>query len=138
MIYPAGGQIFGSQQAQKKGSDDAEECAKEGNLDRSARLQQIVNIIEEASAPPSELGLIEELMEVVDDEAAFEQLLEERAEDITPEVTQTLTSLIAQGQSVVQEAQGESKNQHQESLDRIQKVYEAVLRFSMRRSFKGK
>jgi hypothetical protein len=118
-------------------TNEIDTSRKEGNLDRSARLQQIVSIIEEASAPPPELGVIEELMEVVDDEAALEQMLEDRADDITPEVAQTLTSLIAQGQSVVQEAQGEAQNEQREALDRIQIVYEAVLRFSMRRSFKG-
>lgn len=110
---------------------------KEGNLDRSTRLQQIFTIIEEASAPPAELGLIEDLMEVVDDETALQQMLAEHAEDVTPDLTQTLTNLIAQGQSVVQEAKGDNKEQQQEALARIQKVYEAVLRFSMRRSFKG-
>jgi hypothetical protein len=37
----------------------------------------------------------------------------------------------------VQEAKGDHKAQQKEALDRIQKVYEAVLRFAMRRSFKG-
>jgi len=116
---------------------ELETARKEGNLDRSARLQQIVTIIEEASAPPSELGFIEELMEVAENQAALQQLLEENSEDITPELTQTLTSLIAQGQTVVQEAKGDAKSEQQEALDRIQKVYEAVLRYAMRRSFKG-
>jgi hypothetical protein len=111
---------------------------KEGNLDRSARLQQIMSIIEEASTPPPELGLIEELMEVVDDETSLEKMLEDHADDVTPELTQTLTGLIAQGQSVVQETQGEQQQQQKDALDSIQKVYEAVLRFSMRRSFKEK
>jgi hypothetical protein len=118
-------------------NQELETARKEGNLDRSARLQQIENFIEQASAPPSELGFIEELMEVADDQAAIHQLLEENSEDVTPDLTQTLTSLIAQGQSVVEEAPADAKSQHKEALDRIQKVYEAVLRFAMRRSFKA-
>jgi len=118
-------------------TSELEAARKEGNLDRSSRLQQIESIIEQASAPPAELGFVEELMGVADDEAALQQMLEENAEAVTPELTQTLTSLIAQGQAVVQESQGEGKPQQQGALDRIQKVYEAVLRFAMRRSFKG-
>jgi hypothetical protein len=117
-------------------TSELEAARKEGNLDRSSRLQQIVSIIEEASAPPSELGLVEELMEVADDEAALLQMLEENPEDVTPDLLQTITSLIAQGQTVIQESQGDAKSQQQDALDRIQRVYEAVLRFAMRRSFK--
>ncbi len=76
-------------------------------------------------------------MEYVDDDEAMARLLEEHADEITPELTQVLTSLIAQGQSVVEETEGQQQKEQQEALDRIQKVYEAVLRFAMRRSFKN-
>ena len=118
-------------------TSELEAARKAGNLDRSARLQQIRTIIEEASAPPSELALVEELMEYAGDDVALNEAMQEHAEEITPELMQILTSLIAQGQSVVQDTKGETKAQQKEALDRIQKVYEAVLRFAMRRSFKG-
>jgi hypothetical protein len=114
-----------------------EDARKEGNLDRSARLQQILNVLEQAAEPPAELALIEELMDYVDDEDAMNQALEEHADEITPDLTQVLTSLIAQGQSVVNEVDAEQKEQQEKALDGIQKVYEAVLRFAMRRSFKS-
>jgi hypothetical protein len=114
-----------------------EDARKEGNLDRSARLQQILNLIEQAAEPPSELALVEELMDFVDDEAAMDQALEQHADDVTPELTQVLTSLIAQGQAVVAEVEGEQKEQQEKALASIQTVYEAVLRFAMRRSFKS-
>jgi len=114
---------------------ELETARKEGNLDRSARLQQILDIIEQASEPPAELALVEELMNYIDDPAAMDQALEEHADEITPELTQVLTSLIAQGQGVVTE--GEQKDQQEKALASIQAVYEAVLRFAMRRSFKS-
>jgi len=116
---------------------ELETARKEGNLDRSARLQQILNIIEQASEPPAELALVEELMNYIDDPAAMDQALEEHADEITPELTQVLTSLIAQGQGVVTEGEGEQKDQQEKALASIQTVYEAVLRFAMRRSFKS-
>ncbi len=116
---------------------ELDQARKDGNLDRSARLGQILNVIENASAPPAELALVEELMEYVGDQYAMTQALEEHADEVTPELTQVLTSLIAQGQSVVGESQGEQYKEQQEALERIQKVYEAVLRFAMRRSFKS-
>lgn len=116
---------------------ELEQARKDGNLDRSARLGQILNMIEDASAAPAELALVEELMEYIDDQDAMTQALEKHADEVTPELTQVLTSLIAQGQSVVGETQGEQQKEQQEALDRIQKVYEAVLHFAMRRSFKS-
>ena len=116
---------------------ELEAARKEGNLDRSARLQQILNVIEQASEPPAELALVEELMGYVDDPAAMDQALEEHADEITPELTQVLTSLIAQGQGVVNEVESEQKDQQEKALANIQTVYEAVLRFAMRRSFKS-
>jgi len=116
---------------------ELEQARKDGNLDRSARLGQILNVIQEASAPPAELELVEELMEYVDDEAAMTQALEQHADEVSPELTQVLTSLIAQGQSVVADTEGDQQKEQQEALARIQRVYEAVLRFAMRRSFQG-
>jgi hypothetical protein len=115
---------------------EQEQARKDGNLDRSARLGQILSIIEETSEPPEELALVETLMEYVEDDAAMTRALEEHSDQITPELTQVLTSLIAQGQSVVGDTQGDQKQQQQRALDSIQKVYEAVLRYSMRQSFK--
>jgi hypothetical protein len=114
---------------------ELERARKDGNLDRSSRLSKIMNVIEEAAKPPAELELVELLMEHVDDEKAMNQALQEHADEITPELTQVLTSLIAQGQSVVGETQDQQQKEQQQALESIQKVYEAVLRFSMRRSF---
>jgi hypothetical protein len=116
---------------------ELEQARKDGNLDRSSRLGQMLKVIEESAAPPAELALVEELMEFVDDQDAMNQALQEHADEVTPELINVLTSLIAQGQSVVAETQGEQQEQQQSALDSIQKVYEAVLGFSMRRSFKG-
>ena len=116
---------------------ELEDARKEGNLDRSSRCRQILNVIEQAAAPPAELGLVEELMDYVDDEAAMNEALEAHADEITPDLLQVLTGLIAQGQSVVEEVKGEENEQHEDALASIQKVYEAVLRFAMRKSFKA-
>ena len=47
----------------------------------------------------------------IDDENAMKQALQEHADEITPELTQVLTSLIAQGQSVVDETQGQQQRE---------------------------
>lgn len=116
---------------------ELELARKEGNLERSARLQQLMTAIEAASAPPPEILLAEQLLSVADDEAALKQMLAENDAAVTPDLAQVLASLIAQGQAVVQETSGEEKARHDETLARLEKVYEAVLRHAMSKNFKG-
>jgi hypothetical protein len=116
---------------------ELELARKEGNLDRSARLQQLMNAIETASAPPPEIMFAEQLLSVADDEDALMQMLADNDALVTPDLTQVLASLIAQGQAVVQETSGTEQAQHDATLARLQKVYEAVLHYSMKKSFTG-
>jgi hypothetical protein len=117
---------------------ELELARKEGNLDRSARLQQLMTAIEAASAPPPEIMFAEQLLSVADDENALAKMLADNDALVTPDLAQVLASLIAQGQAVVQETSGAEQAQHDATLARLQKVYEAVLYYSMQKQFTGK
>ena len=108
---------------------------KSGSLDHSSRLQQILDAIEELSAPPAEFALIEELLEIAEDEVALKSAVESHSEEMTPEFLQMLNVLITRTQDSVDSASGSDNNQEQEVLSRLQAVYNAVLGFSMRRNF---
>lgn len=116
---------------------ELELARKEGNLDRSARLQQLMTAIEAASAPPPEIAFAEQLLSVADDDNALTKMLADNDVLVTPDLTQVLASLIAQGQAVVQETSGAEQARHDATLVRLQKVYEAVLHHSMRKKFTG-
>jgi len=59
------------------------------DLNRSANLQKIKTVLEEASAPPPELAFIEQLLELENYDQRLE-LMQSKVELITPEFTQML------------------------------------------------
>ena len=96
---------------------------------RLQKLQQVVVVLQKASAPPPEVALIQELMEAPD-EATLRKAVEEHKELITDEFIQTLGSILAQAQS------GEQK-QDPQVMERLQALYRMVLRMSMQANLKA-
>lgn len=96
---------------------------KQGDLEQIGKLQQIETVLAEASAPPPEVALIEEFLEV-ESEAELPQKFEAHAEEITPEFVDAVMGLLAQVQ----------QSGDQELVSRLQSLYQAALRFSMQRN----
>jgi hypothetical protein len=96
------------------------EARKKGDLERSGKLQQIAAVIQQASTPPPEVGMIEELLEI-DSDQERKAWLEANKAEITPALLDTLTALMSQTQG----AEDPILRQ------RLQDVYRSVLRFSM-------
>jgi hypothetical protein len=99
---------------------------QKGDLARSAKLDQIISIIQQMSTPPQEYALVEQLMEAGDD-GARRKLLDEHAAEVTPEFVQMLASLASQS-----EAQG----QPPEIVAEFEKIYSMVVRFTMEANLK--
>jgi hypothetical protein len=104
---------------------ELELARKNGNYERSGRLQVVVEVIQKASAPPPEYELIEQLLGMQDD-SMIRQALEKNPERITPEFLQMLNGLAAQ-----MEGEGQA-----EIAGRLQDIYRLVLRFSMEQKLK--
>jgi hypothetical protein len=113
-----------------------EEARKSGDLEHSARLQQVVDVLDKLSAPPAELELIEKLLQDAADEKALRAAVEAHSESVTPELVQMLTSLVTQTQASVEQLTGPEKEKQSRLLFQLQAIHQAVLGFSMRRSFK--
>lgn len=105
--------------------NELQQAQQTGNLERLGKLQRVVQVIQQASAPPAEIALAEELMGA-EDEAGRRAILESHAEQITPEFLQILTSLVSQ-----LESQGQA-----EMAKRLQEIYRSALRFSMESNLK--
>ncbi len=91
-----------------------------GDLEKSAKLQQVFAVLEQASSPPPELAFIQALLEQPD-ESAREKLLQDRADEITPELLETITAVLNQAQA------GDDEN-----LTEVMRViHRQVLRISM-------
>ena len=100
--------------------DELEKTRKTGDLERIGKLKQIEAIVQQASAPPPELELIEELLDSPD-EGSLKAALEAHKAEITPEFMDTLTAVVQQVQN----------NQDPELVARLQMVYRLALRYSM-------
>jgi hypothetical protein len=81
----------------------------------------VVQVIQEASAPPPELEIIENLLEA-GDEQKRQEWLEANRDQVTQEFMDALTSLVGQSQD----------GRDPELAERLQEVYRSVLRFSMK------
>lgn len=103
-----------------------EAARKSGDLERSGKLQQIMEMIEQASAPPPELELIEEYLEAPDDQARLE-FLEANQDEITPEFMDMLANIAMQAQS----------GEDQGFAELVMAANRQALRFSMQRSLRG-
>ncbi|GAP14236.1 CpXC protein [Longilinea arvoryzae] len=106
----------------------AQEMArKDADLMRLGKLGKIAKVIEEASAPPPEVELIEKMLSA-EDEAARQKLLQENAKLVTDEFLQALNSLVSQGENDGQPAEMKAK---------LQEIYRSAVRFSMQANFKS-
>ena len=94
---------------------------------RLNKLQQVVETIQKLSVPPAEIALVQELVGATSDEER-QKILEEHAEQVTPELLQMMSSLATQ--------QGEGQEQSADMLKSFQDAYTAVLRFSMEANLK--
>jgi hypothetical protein len=99
---------------------------QKADLERSGKLNKILSIIQEASAPPPEVDFINDLVEAESD-ADRQKILNEHADMITPELLDMMNNLIAQMDQQKQPAEVKAQ---------VEKAYRAALRFSMQASFK--
>jgi hypothetical protein len=102
-----------------------EEARKGGDLDRSSKLQQMVAVLQQASAPP-ELGLVEEYLDAPDEQAR-QVFLEANDEAITPEFMELLANISTQVQS----------GEDQEFAGHVAAASRQALRYSMQRNLRA-
>jgi hypothetical protein len=105
--------------------NEVQQARQAGDLEKIGKLQKIVNVIQQASAPPPEVALAEELMGAETEEDR-RKIMEENAEQITSEFLQMLSQLKSQFEQQGQE----------ELAQRMQETYRAALRFSMQANLK--
>jgi hypothetical protein len=94
------------------------------------KLQQVAAVIQQASAPPPELALLEELLAAPDD-LALNKLIEQHAADITPEFSSIVASVIARSE---EQAGGKPAVEEAQMLEKLQVIYRAILKFSMKKN----
>ncbi|MFN2196588.1 MAG: hypothetical protein ACK2UW_10755 [Anaerolineales bacterium] len=97
--------------------EELEKARSAGDLERSAKLNQILEILQKANTPP-ELEYIEELIDLPDAEA-IKARLDQDSDKITQEFMELLMGLMSQNQ------------EDEQVSEKIQTIYKAALRKSM-------
>ena len=96
------------------------------DLERIAKLAQMNEILETASAPPPELTFLEKLLEL-DNYDERMQLMQEKSEMITPEFVQVLSGIIQQS---------ESQSQPVEIVNKLKEIHRIAMRVTMMNAIK--
>jgi hypothetical protein len=109
-----------------------QEANKKNDAERMPKLQQIVAVLQQASAPPPELALLEELLDAPD-ETALNEKLEQHAEEITPELNSIIANVLARSED---QAEKTPEGEDAQTIEKLRTIYKAVLRFSMKKSLK--
>ena len=94
-----------------------------------------MDAVEEFSKPPREVEIVENFLRSADDADALASAIESKGDDITPELLQILNSLVTQTQASLEQNQGDDQEQQEVLFERLKAVYNAVLKFSMKRNF---
>ncbi len=106
------------------------QASEKNDYTRLGKLQKIVEVLQEASAPPPEVALIERLLDTPD--AALESMLEQNQALITDEFLQTLSGLMLQ---IEEQAAG---NPEAKALgEKLARIHSLALRISMRRQLQS-
>lgn len=109
-----------------------QEANAHNDAERMPKLQQVVAVLQQASAPPAELQLLEELLDAPD-EAELNKRIEAHGAEITPELTSIIASVMGRTE---QEKAQQPTGEEAQVMAKLEQVYRAVLKFSMKKNLK--
>ena len=107
------------------------QASEKNDYARMGKLQKMMEVLEEASAPPPEVAFIEQLLDAPD-EAAIEKMLNENASVVNDGFMEALNGLVAQIDAQAGQGNAEAKA----VADKLQKVYKTALKFMMNQKMK--
>jgi hypothetical protein len=107
------------------------QASEKNDYVRMGKLQKMIEVLQEASAPPPEVAFIEQLLEAPDD-AAIEKMMSENEDKIDDNLMNTLSGLMAQLEAQGQAGQGGA--QAKELIEKLESVYKVALKFSMKKN----
>ena len=107
------------------------QASEKNDYARMGKLQKMMEVLEEASAPPPEVAFIEQLLDAPDD-AAIEKMLNDNAAIVNDAFMEALNGLVLQIEGQAQQGNAEAKA----VAEKLQKVYKIALKFSMKQKMK--
>ena len=105
------------------------EASDKNDYTRMGKLQKMVQVLQEASAPPPEVAFIEQLLDAPDD-AAIEKMLADNGAMVNDGFMEALNGLVAQMESASNQGSAEATA----LKDKLSQVYKVALKFSMKKN----
>ena len=105
------------------------QASEKNDYARMGKLQKMVQVLQEVSAPPPEIAFIEQLIQAPDN-AAMEKMLADNDAIINDQFVEALSGLVAQ-----MDAQGEQGNPEAKAMsEKLGEVYKIALKYSMKKN----
>ena len=105
------------------------EAQQNKDIDRLNKIQQIIMVLQQASAPPHEVEVIQKLLEY--DEKDFDKAMNENENEITPQFMEMLSGLAMQ---MSQQGNEGSSAEEKATLNKVQALYNAALKREMKKN----
>ncbi len=104
------------------------QASEKNDYARMGKLQKMVEVLQEASAPPPEVALIEKLLDAPDD-AAIEKMLNDNSDLVNEAFMEALSGLVAQ----IDAQAGQGSSEAKALSEKLGKVYKTALKYSMKK-----
>jgi hypothetical protein len=108
------------------------QASEKNDYARMGKLQKMIQVLQEASAPPPEVAFIEQLLDAPDD-AAIEKMLNDNAATINDGFMEALNGLVAQVDAAANQGNPEAKALG----DKLGQVFKVALKFMMKKNMMG-
>ncbi len=105
-----------------------QQASEKNDYVRMGKLQKMMQVLQEASAPPPEVAFIEQLLHAPGD-AALEQMLKQNDAMVNQQFLEALSGLVAQ-----MEAQGGGNPEAKAMGEKLGEVYKVALKYSMKKN----
>jgi CpXC protein len=104
------------------------EAQQKKDIDRLNKIQQVIMVLQQASTPPQEIGVIQKILEY--DEKDFEKALHDHEQEITPKFMETLGGLAMQ---MSQQSDESLSEEDKATMGKIQTLYNVALKWEMKK-----
>jgi thioredoxin-like negative regulator of GroEL len=104
------------------------QASEKNDYARMGKLQKMVQVLQEASAPPPEVAFIEQLLQAPDD-ATLEAMLKENDAMVNQQFLEALSGLVTQ-----MESQGGGNPEAKAMGEKLGEVYKVALKYSMKKN----
>jgi hypothetical protein len=104
------------------------EAQQKKDIDRLNKIQQIIMVLQQASAPPQEIAVIQKLLEY--DDTDFEKALIDHEQEITPQFMEILGGLAMQ---MSQQPSESASQEDKVTMRKVQALYNAALKREMKK-----